>query len=485
MIEFLRDPAEHQREGLRRATAPGVRDFAFLWDMGTRKTSTTITVLRSKFAEYQRILRTIVFCPVSVCENWKKEFYLDSKVGKQVQLLTGSQVNRIKIFEKWKDSHPATIFVTNYEALQMKDLCQRWINWRPEVFVFDESQRLKNPSGVRTKMAIVLADLAEHRYILSGTPILNNPMDIWAQYRVLDKGESFVDLLGRPLNFYAFRGRYFTDKNEKMARNVHFPKFEAAEGALDELHRIIYKKAMRVMKDECLDLPDLVKIPVHVEMSREQTRIYEEMREEYIAFLQSGEAVTAQIAITKALRLMQIVSGFVKDENGQEHDLESVPRVQALTDLLEDIPSHEKVIIWSTFKQNYRQIRKVLEKLSIPYTELHGEVTGSDRQANIDRFQNDPSCRAIVANQAAGGVGVTLTAAAYSIYYTRNFSLEQDAQSEARNYRSGSERHKKVIRYDLVSPGTIDEIAMESLANKLSVAEQVLAIKNKLCNQIR
>jgi SNF2 family DNA or RNA helicase len=477
-VDYLRPLASHQLEGIKRATAPGTRDFAFLWDMGTRKTGTTINVLRHKYAEYRRLLRTLILCPKVMCVAWQREFHLDSKIGHQVFVLTGSQKQRIKLFNDKKELKPNPIFVMNYDGLQMKELLQELLAWQPEVLVCDESQRLKNPQAVRTKMAVLLADRALHRYILSGTPILNNPMDIWSQYRILDKGESFLDATGEPLNFYAFRGRYFIDKNASMPAHRHFPKWEHRDGILAELNKIIYQKAMRVMKDECLDLPDRVQVTIPVELAPEQKRLYDDMKEDFIAFLNSGEAITAQIAVTKALRLQQIVSGYCKTEDGTEISLKHNPRLEALEELLEDMSG--KVIIWATFQENYRQIAGVLEKLGIPYTELHGQVPNKDRQKNIDRFQNDPECRAIVCNQAAAGLGVTLTSASNSIYYSRNFSLEQDQQSADRNYRSGSEIHKKITRYDITAAGTIDEVIRDALANKADLAEQILALKNRL-----
>lgn len=475
-MNFLVKPWDHQLKAIERASAE--RDFAFLMDMGTGKTATTINVLRHQYAQHQGLLRTLVLCPVVVCENWRREFKTHSKVGDKVHVLHGSEKKRLKDFEYF--SKLPSIFVTNYEALQMKGLLQAMLNWRPQVLVCDESQRLKNPQAVRTKMAILLADLAEHRYILSGTPLLNSPMDIWSQYRILDKGETFKDALGNPLNFYAFRNRYFFDANAKMPAHVHFPKFIAREGIMAELNELIYRKAVRVMKDECMDLPPFTRQRIDVELAPEQRRVYDEMKRHFIAYLESGEACTAQIALTKALRLQQIVSGYIKTEAGAEITLKHNPRLEALHELIEDIPPGEKFIIWSTFHENYKQIGSVLDKLKIPFTELHGGVSGKDRQANIDRFQNDPSCRAIVANQAAGGVGVNLTAASIAIYYSRNFSLEQDLQAEARNYRGGSEIHKKITRYDLVATGTIDELVLEALASKMDMATQILTLRAKL-----
>jgi SNF2 family DNA or RNA helicase len=203
------------------------------------------------------------------------------------------------------------------------------------------------------------------------------------------------------------------------------------------------------------------------------------MKRDFIAYL-NDQACVAQLAITKALRLLQILAGFVKLDSGEEVALKENPKLEALEEIIDDLPHGSKAIIWATFKENYRQISNMLVKKKIGFTSFHGEVKASERQANIDRFQTDPDCRFIIANQAAGGVGINLTAASYSIYYSRNFSLEQDLQSEARNYRGGSEIHEKITRIDIVCPNTIDEIVLDALTRKLDLAESILDLRGKL-----
>ena len=92
----------------------------------------------------------------------------------------------------------------------------------------------------------------------------------------------------------------------------------------------------------------------------------------------------------------------------------------------------------------------------------------------MDRFRKDDSCRVMIANQGAGGAGINLVEASYSIYYSKGFSLEHDLQSEARNHRGGSEIHDKITRIDLVCPNTIDESINEALSNKQHVADRIL-----------
>lgn len=475
---WLRQPWEHQRAAFERAK--DMRDYALFMEMGTGKTFTTINLLRWKCMRAGRMLRTLILCPPIVCQNWKREIEVASKLGDRVFVLRGTAKSRaaeIKL-RGWRAGPQGTefdpqVFVTNFEALQMKDVYDQLTRWRPEVVIIDESQRVKNPKAKRTKLAIKLCDLAKHRYILTGSPILNGELDIWAQFRCLDKGETFDH------NFFAFRAHYFIDKNAGMPREKYFPAWVAQPGIESELRRLIYSKASRVLKSECLDLPPLVKDIRQVAMSKEQARCYNEMAAQFIAFLNSKECV-ARLAITKALRLQQIVSGHFKADDGTVTRFKDNPRLDALMELLEDLAPAHKVIVWAIFQEDAAQIREAVAAAGLQAVELVGGMTAKAQQESIDAFQTDPAVRICIANQQAAGVGINLTASSYSVYFSRNFSLEADLQSESRNYRGGSEIHAKVTRLDLVCPETIDEEILKALYAKENLAEKILNLGGRL-----
>lgn len=464
---------EHQKKMVELSLAAGRDGFAYFAEMGTGKTAATINTLRNVYFNEKKILRTLIICPIVVCENWRREFNAHSKMGAKVHVLKGAGKRRLKIFNEQIALDPSQVFVTNFEALQMKDLYACLKKWGPQVVVVDESQRIKNYKSLRTKLVVELGDSAQYRYILSGTPILNNPMDIFGQYRFLDKGTTF------DRNFFAFRNRFFFDKNAGMPSQKYFPDWRPRPGIEKEFHRMIYKKAIRVLKKDCLDLPPIVRKQVTVELAADQKKMYDSMRKHFIAYL-DDKACVASIALTKALRMQQIVSGFFMDDEGAAHQFKESPRLDALKECIELLPENAKVIIWSCFKENYKVIEDMLEQLGIKYAILIGGLTDTLRQQQIDLFQTDPTVRVMVANQQAGGVGVTLTAASYMIYYSRSFSLEADLQSEARCHRGGSEIHDKITRIDLVAPATIDEIILEALVRKENLAESILRIKERL-----
>lgn len=472
---------EHQREAAEKAAA--VDSFAFFMDLGTGKTATAITALRRKCYAKGRLLRTIIFCPPVVRRSWQREFAAHSTIKPHlIHVLEGTGKVRLKTFREkaftdsfgplLDDPQPG-VFITNYESLLMADLFKLMKAWRPEVLIFDESHLLKSYSSQRTKLAIELSDVAECKYLLTGTPILNKPMDIWSQYRIMDGGATF------DRNFFAFRARWFRDRNAGMPKQRYFPDWQPIEGLEKSFNELIYKKAVRVMKSECLDLPPFVRQQVDVELTAEQAKMYESMKKHFIAYL-DDKACVAKLAITKGLRLLQMVSGFFVDDEGNEHTFDKNPRIAVLKELLEELHVGHKVIVWAIFRNSYAAIAGVCNALGIPYRSLHGGMTPKSVQESIDSFQTDPSVRVMIANQAAGGTGVTLTAASYAIYFSRNFDLALDTQSEARCYRGGSQIHAKVTRIDLVAPGTIDEVVLEALRRKEDMAEAILKIRGKL-----
>lgn len=450
----------HQKEAISRSK--GLPGFALLFEMGTGKTLTIIKILEELYGLEPG--KTIILCPLIVVEQWYREFEKYSPHFAQfVKPLLGTGKEKVNQFLTNKNT--SRFFVMNYESLYNDDLFRELVLWKPYTLILDESHRCKDSSSKRTKRAIALSDICYNRYLLSGTPILNSPMDVFSQWRILDGGKTF----GK--NKFIFRATYFVDQNLGFKHQAwYFPNFKVRDGATNEINQKIAPSSMRVTKAEALNLPPLIKQTINVALGKEQARLYKEMQKSFVTALKDKNIV-AEIALTKALRLMQIVTGVLKFDDGTESYIEENPRVTALWELLEDIlPS--KVIIWACFSGNYKQIRALLDKHEIAYAQLTGET--KDKQAEISAFSNSKTCNVMLANQAAAGLGVNLVAASYMIYFSRNFSLEQELQSEARCHRGGSEIHAKITRYDLIAKDTIDELILEALSNKLKTSEDIL-----------
>lgn len=466
---------KHQTEALEKSRIE--KNLAIFHDVGTGKTITTISILLDKMTEYDRFLKVLIFAPKAVLGGWKKELAQFSSIDQsRVTILNGAGKARIAEFLAKIAKFPAQIFIMNYESLLMADLHKAIVAWGPEILICDEAHRLKSHESKRSKLMEPIAKKCLHKYLLTGTPIVNSEMDIFQQYKILDGGETFGE------KFFVFRTVYFEDANAAWShRDNHFPKFVPKPYTHEKMKRLIASKAVQAKKEDCIDLPPLVYKTVEVEMSPEQRRIYKEMKDDFVTFIRDNQdkprAVIAELAMHKALRLQQIVSGFVRVEKTAtepEKDirLKSNPRLEILQDLLTDIVPAEKVIIWCCFRENYKMITEMLEKESWNYAMVVGGM--KDVNAEIERFQTDPQCRILIANQQAGGAGLNLQQASTAIYYSKSFSLEHDIQSLARCYRKGSDVHQKVTRYDLIAPDTIDELVNEALKRKQSVSDLIL-----------
>lgn len=496
-MDFLVKPWAHQLTAIQRA-AP-LPYFALFFEMGAGKTGTAINILRTKMTPLGRYVKTIIFCPPIVVPNWADEFAMHSKIPRErVVLLQGSGAQRLATFNEhaWIDSTPRPVFfVTNYESLLLGGfkektgkkryipgpLFQAMQKWNPEALVFDESHRLKNFKAERSKLAEVLANPRDEKtkvplrkpwtYLLSGSPVLNSPMDLFYQYLIMDGGATF----GK--NFFVFRGQYFIDKNRDMPKDRYFPNWVVKPGALDQINEKIYQFGMRVTKQECLDLPEELSITVKCKMGSVQARNYKEMKRDFITTI-NDKTASATLAIVKALRLMQITSGFLSlDGEGGEMDkakvvYESCEKEEKLEGLLEELTPGSKVIVWAVWKENYAIIRRVCERLNVRFVEVHGGISRAQQNENVAQFKADEGIRVFIGHPGSGGIGINLTCAPYSIFYSRTFSLEHWLQARARNHRGGQK--EKVTHYDLVCEGTIDELVQNKLAQKFDMSESLL-----------
>ena len=484
-MNFKVKPWAHQLEVIERAKdLPG---FGLFFDPRTGKSSTTINLLRYKFNTNQRIFRTLIFSPPIVVPNWKEEWAKHSDIkSSQVICLQGEGKERVKKFHELafdkSGERQSKIFITNYESLLMKPLFAMFMLWLPEALVFDESHNLKSFDSQRSKKADALANPFQSnkpiKYILSGSPVLNAPWDLFMQYKILDGGRTFGD------NFYVFRNRYFYDKNaawKNSSSRKYFPDWDVRPGAVEEINRLIQSTSKRVLKSECFDLPPFDRQIVKCEMTAEQTRVYKELSKEYISFI-GDRAISSTLAITKALRLQQISSGFCSlDGTGDEDDKATFrfadnPKLKMLEELLSEITESHKVIVWAVWRENYALIRGVCEKLGLGYVEIHGDVPEKKKMAAKDEFNNNPAIKVVIAHPGSGGEGITLMTP-YAIFYSRTFSLKHSIQAEARNYGPEAMAHEKVTRIDLVCEGTIEEDIVEALHRKEKMASDVLSEK--------
>ncbi|HXJ41374.1 MAG TPA: SNF2-related protein [Bryobacteraceae bacterium] len=308
----------------------------------------------------------------------------------------------------------------------------------------------KGYSSATSKYCAEVSRHAERRLALTGTPMAHSPLDLFGQFRFLDRG-IYGDSYHRFRSMFAVSGPFGADhivafKNqEELARRMALITFHA--GA------------------EHLDLPDVTHIDIPFELGKESRRLYDEMEDDLIAFVKGGGEVTAANGLVKLLRLQQICSGFVEDDDKVIHEIGSEKR-NTLADLLEDL--NEPVVAFCVFHQQLDVIRHVAESLE----RRAGEISGRHKDLTPNALMPDDID--IMATQIrSGGVGIDLTRARVAVYYAPCYSLGDYDQSLSRLNRPGQTR--PCVFYHLVGIGTVDEVIYKALEKKRDVVQQVVA----------
>jgi SNF2 family DNA or RNA helicase len=240
---------------------------------------------------------------------------------------------------------------------------------------------------------------------------------------------------------------------------------------LDELNEKIEEFSSRVLKKDCLDLPDKIFVRRNVALTDEQKKHYNEMKKLALTLFQDGMLSTTSSVLTQIMRLQQICCGFIKDDDETIRSINS-NRITELIDILDETSG--KVIIWASFVHDITAIRDALakefgEQSVVTY---YGETPQEERQQIVKNFQEDETTRFFIGQPRTGGFGLTLHAASTVIYYSNSYDLEIRLQSEDRAHRIGQKNNVTYI--DLVSPGTIDEKIINALRDKIDIAGQVL-----------
>lgn len=465
---FKTKPYAHQRQAWDMSKQKD--EFALFMEMGTGKTKVAIDTIAYLY-DTGRITSALIVAPKGVYMNWvTKEIptHLPDHIVTQIASWHPSprKAEQEQLDLIMNQTDDLRILVMNVEAFSTErgtkfanlflDLAGRCC------MVVDESTTIKNISAQRTKNIVKVGGKAAYRRILTGEPVTRSPLDVYSQAQFLNP-----HLLGFS-SYYTFRNRYAVMVDIK-AGTRSFKKI-VGYNRLDELTNSLKSFSFRVKKSDCLDLPPKVYQYRFVELTKEQEKLYNQVKETAIAFLE-GKALTVDNVLTEILRLHQITCGHFKSDDGQVVEVPN-NRLNELMDLLEE--ASDKVIIWATYVADIERIVKKLTEVYGPESTVsyYGATSTDDRTSAVTRFQQDPGTRFFVGNPSTGGMGITLTAADTVVYYSNSYNLEHRIQSEDRAHRIGQD--KSVNYVDLVVPKTIDEKIIKALREKKNIAAKVL-----------
>jgi SNF2 family DNA or RNA helicase len=297
---------------------------------------------------------------------------------------------------------------------------------------------------------------------MTGSPVTRNPLDLYSQCEFLDPKH-----LDFP-SYYAFRNRYAEMKTMFLSgRSV---QVVGGFRHLEELSESLKAFSYRILKENCLDLPNKIYMEREIQLTSEQERLYEQMRQEALATL-NGKTVTTMTALTQLMRLHQITCGHFAADDGSIQEVKN-NRLAELLDVLDEVEG--KAIIWAHYQHDVKNIFKLLEDKYGPGSVVHyyGKTLPEQRDYAIKNFKDNDKVRFFVGTPQTGGYGITLVQASTVIYYSNGYDLEKRMQSEDRAHRIGQK--KKVTYIDFIAPNTIDEKIRKALRKKINIASKVM-----------
>lgn len=442
------------------AKTPG-GGFGELFEMGCGKTLTTIAVAGALY-NLGKIDRVLVVAPTSVCSVWPHDLNQFATFPWEARVLLGDKKKRLKALnelENWPFK-ALRIAVINYESTHREGIFEALAAYKPDLIVCDESQRIKNPSAAQSKALHKLGDAAPFRMILSGTPVQNNAVDLYSQYRFLDPA-----VYGA--NFYAFKNRYCIMGGYGQHQIVGYRN-------MDELVEKEHSVAYRVTKEECLDLPQQTFINRYVQFTDAEQAIYEQLRKSSFLELETGENVTATTILTMYLRLMQLTGGFLTADESTRPKQVNTAKLDAMADIVDDyvVDAGKKLVIFARFRAEIAAIENLLRLRKIQYGSIYGDVPMEERGKIVEDFQTNPDTKVFVAQIQTAGLGITLHAASTAVFYSYDYNYANYAQALARIHRIG--QRLPVTYIHLVVDGSIDEKILAALENKEDMAKTVV-----------
>ena len=466
--KFKTKPYAHQLDALEASWDK--ENFAYFMEMGTGKSK---VLLDNAAILYDKglINGLLLIAPKGVYKNWYDSeipTHLPDHIDKKIVLWKTSDKSRKQkqilntLFETGTDFHILIMNVESFSAGDGAAFAYKFLSCHKAMIAIDESTTIKTPTSNRTKNILSLSDHAKYRRILTGSPVTKSPLDLYSQCQFLDPW-----LLGHQ-SYYTFKARYaITKKIEVQGRRV---EIVVGYTNLGELSEKIKPFSKRILKEDCLDLPEKTYVKHYVELTKEQKKVYEQMKKEAIAFL-DGKMQSSATVMTQLMRLHQITCGHFTADDGTIKDL-PCSRMTELMNVLENIEG--KTIIWSHYTHDVKRIIAEIKRVygDDSVVDYYGATDTDSRSKNIKKFQTDDNCRFFVGTTHTGGYGITLTAGSNMVYFSNGYDLEKRQQSEARIDRIG--QTKKMTYIDIMAQDTIDERIVKALRTKVNIANKIM-----------
>jgi len=410
-------PYDHQKDTAAFLTM-NRRAFCFN-EQGTGKTASAIWA--SDFLMKQgKIQRVLIICPLSIMDSaWRNDLF-SFAMHRTVSVAYGSKQKRKKIINEGSE-----YVIINYDGVEI--VLDEIMNGGFDCIIIDEATHYKNPQTKRWKTLFKLLDDKTWLWMMTGTPAAQSPLDAYGLAKM-------VNPAGVPRFFSSFRDMVM----HKVTQFKWIPKDNATQTVYEAL-----QPAIRFTKEECLDLPEMVYTKREVELTRQQNKYYNDLKQRLV-IQAAGEEITAANAAINMSKLLQIASGAVYTDDGEALEFDIKHRYKVLREVIDE--SSKKVLVFVPFKHTIDILTDKLRADGITTEVIRGDVSAPNRTAIFKQFQEQADPRVLVIQPQSAAHGVTLTAANTVVWWGPTSSLETYAQANARVHRSGQDHKCTVVQ---------------------------------------
>lgn len=441
-------PFDHQRTTAAFLTL-NRRAFC-LNEQGTGKTGSVIWAA-DYLLKQGKIKRVLVICPLSIMDSaWRADLFKFA-MHRTVDIAHGSSDKRRAVIRNHTD-----FTIINYDGVEV--VADEIARGGYDLIVVDEANAYKNPTTKRWKVLNSLVKQDTWLWMMTGTPAAQSPVDAYGLAKL-------VNPTGVPRYLSTFREMVM----EKVTQYRWIPKPNATSIVFEAL-----QPAIRYTKDECLDLPEMIYTKRRVDLTKQQSKYYDLLKNRMIMEA-DGEAITSVNAAVNMSKLLQISCGAVYSDTGETIEFDIKNRYNVLKEVIEE--SSQKVLVFVPFKNTIEILSQKLNDDGIPTEVIQGDVPVNKRTDIFKRFQETPEPRVLVIQPQAASHGVTLTAANTVVWWGPTSSLETYAQANARVHRSGQKHPCTVVQ--LVG-SAVEKHVYRLLDNKIDVHQQIVELYKDL-----
>lgn len=495
--KFKTKPYRHQVAALKKLIDNGWGG-ALLMEPRTGKTKVCIdyaSILHQK----GKASRVLIVCPSAIMDVWVDEIKTHCPFPHRITVWDRKGRKKVDLPKFGRDI--LDFVILNYDAFSIPgkvtgkredgsvrrsrtrggryDLMKSLKAWMPHVIILDESHRIKSASARKSQALKRLGPVAPYRVIATGTAVTKakRVFDLYAQWKFLNPDSPLVK--GHDLASFKERFGKWTMRNG-------YPQW-LGERNSKTLHKLVHAEAFAVSRDECFDLPPAFPDQIiHVELE-ESGPVYDQMAEEMVAKIKSGEITEASIKLVQNLRFAQITSGIAKTAPTPQYPEGRLVRIgseklRVLEDLLTDwFDQEEKLVICARFRGDITSIAKLCRKLKVEPQLLYGGIERTEKTANIKAFREKQGPAAFIMNPQAGSMGIDLRTASTMVWYSLTQSYVDYTQARDRIALSG-----KANRYVfLLGKGTYDELQYQALQEDEDIVKMVMSSPERLLRNFK